>query len=138
VTSIELYGNVIEKSNRASVDALIARNKRFRSLFLFDARQMLMSRLCSDEFGVLWSYESSAGDDDGAAPDDIESIRVELAAVVDERQRRELCRPSLVSDVRASHRLLSDEMTMQFVIRRNRLQIKRTRLPICNVRRKYL
>jgi hypothetical protein len=83
------------------ITALVARNKRFRSLFLFDARQMLMSRLCSDEFGVLWKYfiASSAGDDDGAVPDNVESIRIELAAVVNERQRREHCRPALVSDV---------------------------------------
>jgi hypothetical protein len=67
---------------------------------------MLLSRLCADEFGVLWRYfiDSSAGDDDGAAPENIDSMRIELAAVVTERARRELCRPALVSDVRSLQR----------------------------------
>jgi hypothetical protein len=58
-------------------------------MFLFDARQMLLSRLCGDECGVLWQYfiKSSVGEDDGAAPANIDAIRVELAAVVNERLR---------------------------------------------------
>jgi hypothetical protein len=101
VTMINLDDTELDESYYARVDELTARNKGFRQLFLFDARQMLMSRLCSDEFGVLWSYFfTDAKVDDGAAPDDIESIRVELAAVVKERRRRELCRPVLVADFR--------------------------------------
>jgi hypothetical protein len=96
------FDNAIDASKIGCVNALLSRNKRLRSLFLFDARQMLLSRLCGDEFGVLWSYfiASSAGTDDGAAPYDIDAIRRELATVVNERQRRDLCRPALVSDVR--------------------------------------
>jgi hypothetical protein len=88
-----------DESEWDMITALVPRNKRFRSLFLFDARQMLMSRLCSDEFGVLWSYfiDSSAGDDDGAVPDNIASIRFELVAIVNERRRDELRRPALAS-----------------------------------------
>jgi hypothetical protein len=123
VSTLELDGNGIDESNRAIVDALVARNKRFRSLFLFDARQMLMSRLCSDEFGVLCKYfiASSAGKDDGAAPDDIESIRVELAAVVNERRRRELCRPALVSDVRKVVSEQTNQMTTKFTDQTNQI-----------------
>jgi hypothetical protein len=100
LTRLDLDDDGLDESHIARVDALTARNTRFRQLLLFDARQMLMSRLCSDEFGVLWSYFVADADvDDGAAANDIESIRVELPAVVTERCRRELCRPVLVSDV---------------------------------------
>jgi len=102
VTSIKLEVNEVDESVRAVADKLLARNLRIRRLLLFDARQMLLSRLCADEFGVLWSYflTSSEVVDDGSAPDNIDSIRAELAAVVEERLRRELCRPALVSDLR--------------------------------------
>jgi hypothetical protein len=53
---------------------------------------------------------SDAGDDDGAVPDDIESIRIELAAVVNERRRRELRRPALVLDINS----LANQMTNKF------------------------
>jgi hypothetical protein len=41
LTRLGIVSNAIDESNRASVEELVARNKRFRSLFLFDARQML-------------------------------------------------------------------------------------------------
>jgi septal ring factor EnvC (AmiA/AmiB activator) len=75
---------------------------------------MLLSRLrgSGDECGVVWLYfiSSNAGNDDGAVPDDIESIRIDLAAVVNERRRRELRRPALVSDVCS----LANGMTIKF------------------------
>jgi DNA repair exonuclease SbcCD ATPase subunit len=105
LTAIFLDGNAVDEKLRARVCALAnERNVRFRRLLLFDARQMLLSRLrgSGDECGVVWLYfiESSANDvDDGAVPDDIDSIRIELAAVVTERRRREMSRPALVSDI---------------------------------------
>jgi hypothetical protein len=68
LTRIDLDGNYnIDKSNRARIDALIARNKRFRSLFLFDARKMLLSLMCADECGVVWPYLLGSGNTDGCA-----------------------------------------------------------------------
>jgi hypothetical protein len=112
VTSIKLDMNDVDESVRAAANTLTARNLRFRRLLLFDARQMLLSRLCADEFGVLWSYflTSSKSVEDGLAPDNIDSIRAELAAVVDERHRRELCRPVLVSDLQALQRQTNKEI----------------------------
>jgi hypothetical protein len=93
VTHIWLGANEVDELVLAITNKLLARNLRFRRLLLFDARKMLLSRLCADEFCVLWSYflTSSGGKDDGSAPDNIDSIRVELAAVDDKRRRRELC-----------------------------------------------
>jgi hypothetical protein len=94
VTSIDLYYNAIDKSNRASINAsinaLVVRNYRFRSLFLFDARQMLLSLMCADECGVVWPYLLGRGDTDGIiATDAAETIRAEfLSDVVAERRRR--------------------------------------------------
>jgi hypothetical protein len=55
-----LNDNAIDESNRASVKALVyalsVRNCHFRSLFLFDARQMLLLLMCADEYGVVWPY----------------------------------------------------------------------------------
>jgi hypothetical protein len=82
--------------HRVRFDSLIARNGRLRRLFLFDARQMLLSRAamngCADECGVVWPY-ALVGDDlvdvnVTAAPDNVETIRAEFAAVVEERHRR--------------------------------------------------
>jgi hypothetical protein len=65
------------------IDALIARNKRFRCLFLFDARQMLLSLMCADECSVVWPYLLENGDTDGiVAPDNAETIRAEFLGVV--------------------------------------------------------
>jgi uncharacterized coiled-coil protein SlyX len=95
------------------VNDLLARNKRLRHLFLFDARQMLLSRLCSDECGVLWPYVLDGDDlDVTGAPDDVETVRAEFAAVVAERRRRELCRPVLVADVRTLQRETSNQIAV--------------------------
>jgi hypothetical protein len=67
----------------------MARNKRLRRLFLFDARRMLLSVMCADECGVVWPYLLDSGDTDGiVAPDNVETLRAEFAAVVEERRRR--------------------------------------------------
>jgi hypothetical protein len=79
------------KKSFKDVDKLIMRNKRFRCLFLFDARRMLLSLMCADECGVVWPYLLESGDVDGlAAPDNLEweSIRPEFSEVVAERHRR--------------------------------------------------
>jgi hypothetical protein len=65
VIRIDLNDNgIIDDSIRDSIDALLDRNERLRSLFLFDARQMLLSLMCADECGVVWSclLESRADD----------------------------------------------------------------------------
>jgi hypothetical protein len=76
-----------------SAAALIARNQRLRRLFLFDARQMLLSVLCADECGVVWPYVFDKEDADYVAQPsnsfgDFESVRAEFAVVVEERRRR--------------------------------------------------
>jgi hypothetical protein len=89
VTCINLKNNAIDGSNIASLKALVARNKRFRSLFLFDARQMLLLFMCADECGVVWLYLLESGDTDGTVVrNNVHSIRAEFAAVVAERRRR--------------------------------------------------
>jgi septal ring factor EnvC (AmiA/AmiB activator) len=78
-------------------------------MFLFDARRMLLSLMCADECSVTWPYLLVKGDTDGiVAPDNLETIRAEFASVVEERRRRELCRPVLVSDFRALQRETSN------------------------------
>jgi hypothetical protein len=58
-------------------------------MFLFDARQMLLSLMCADECGVEWPYLLESGDKDGiVAPDNVETIRAEFLGVVAERHRR--------------------------------------------------
>jgi hypothetical protein len=85
VTTISLHHNVIDESNIASINALIARNKRLRCLFLFEARRMLLSLMCADECGVVWPYLLESGDNDGiVAPDNV----AEYLDVVAERRRR--------------------------------------------------
>jgi hypothetical protein len=50
---------------------------------------MLLWLMCADECGVVWLYLLESGDKDGiVAPDNVESIRAEFAAVVAERRRR--------------------------------------------------
>jgi Ran GTPase-activating protein (RanGAP) involved in mRNA processing and transport len=90
VTEINLGNNEIDASHRAKVDKLIARNKCLRQLFLFDARKMLLSVLCADECGALWPYVLDDNDKFtgvSLAPDNVELLRVEFAAVVEERRR---------------------------------------------------
>jgi Ran GTPase-activating protein (RanGAP) involved in mRNA processing and transport len=94
VTQIDLGDNAIDESNRASVDALIARNKRLRCLFLFDARRMLLSLMCADECGCVWPYLLESYDTDGiVAPDNLDAIRAEFGVVVAERRRRSQVTP---------------------------------------------
>jgi Ran GTPase-activating protein (RanGAP) involved in mRNA processing and transport len=53
VAHIDIRSNALGESNRASIKSLLARNNRLRRLFLFDARQMLLSLMCADEYGVV-------------------------------------------------------------------------------------
>jgi Ran GTPase-activating protein (RanGAP) involved in mRNA processing and transport len=94
VTYISLFNNAIDESNLVNVNALVARNKRLRCLFLFDARRMLLSLMCADECGVVWPYLLGSGNTDGVvAPDNVESIRAEFSEVVAERRRRSQASP---------------------------------------------
>jgi hypothetical protein len=89
LTNIDFDCNAIVNSNRMNVKALVARNKRLRSLFLFDARRMLLSLMCADECSVVWPDLLDADDKDvGVSSDNIEAICAEFAAVVEERRRR--------------------------------------------------
>jgi hypothetical protein len=86
---IALDDDAIDESNRVSVEGMAARNTRFCSLFLFDARRMLLSLMCADKCGVVWPYLLKKGDKDGVvAPDNVETIRAEFAVVVEERRLR--------------------------------------------------
>jgi hypothetical protein len=54
---------------------------------------MMISAMCSDWCGVVWPYYALESDDieDGkVAPDDVEAVRAEFAAVVEDRRRRRL------------------------------------------------
>jgi hypothetical protein len=115
LTSIVLGNNsAVDESIWASADALAARNKRLRCMFLFDARQMLLSVLCADECSVLWPYLLESGDKDGiVVPENLETVRAEFAVVVEERRRRELCRPVLVADFRSLQRETSNQIAEQ-------------------------
>jgi methyl-accepting chemotaxis protein len=75
---------------------------------------MLLSLMCADECSVLWPYLLESGDTDGIdAPENLVTIRAEFAAVVEERRRRELCRPVLVADVRGLQRETSNQIAEQ-------------------------
>jgi hypothetical protein len=67
VTSINLAVNQVGAEVTTTINALTARNKRLRHLFLFDARQQLLSVLCADECGVVWPYLLAAADADYVA-----------------------------------------------------------------------
>jgi hypothetical protein len=89
LTKMHLQDHAIDVSHRALVDELTARNERLRHLFLFEARQMLLSLMCADECGVVWPYLLTGADlDVVAAPGNIEMLRAEFAAIVAERRRR--------------------------------------------------
>jgi len=113
VTTIDIDDDD-DEMDCARIDVLLARNRRLRDLFLFDARQMLLSVMCADLCGVLWPYLLE-GDDTGGivAPKNVDEVRAEFAAVVAERRRRELCRPVLVADVRAMQSETNDLITKQ-------------------------
>jgi hypothetical protein len=87
--SINLEDNGIDESNLASLNALFARNQRLRCLFLFDARQMLLSLMggCADECSVVWPYLLESDDTNGiVAP--AKTIRAEFEGLLAERRRR--------------------------------------------------
>jgi hypothetical protein len=109
-TTITLYDRIldgefvyeIDATKIALVDDRLARNKRFRSVFLYDARRMLLSVLCSDECGVVWPYLFANREEHDffllnhveyategvTAPENIDAIRDEFACVVEERRRQ--------------------------------------------------
>jgi hypothetical protein len=95
VTSIDLGGNQISAEDASSITALVDRNTRLRHLFLFDARQMLLSLMCADECGVVWPYLLDGDDVDlmkASSCKDEALIRAEFAVVVEERRcRARLC-----------------------------------------------
>jgi hypothetical protein len=71
------------------INASIDRNRRFRRLFLFDARQMLLSLMCADECGVVWPYLLAVEDlGTRKAPGVVETLRAGFAVVVAKRRRR--------------------------------------------------
>jgi Ran GTPase-activating protein (RanGAP) involved in mRNA processing and transport len=90
LTTINLENTHIDSKRKlAFINEAIARNNRLRHLFLFDARQMLLSVRCADECGVVWPY--LLNDDDkyfSISSDNVETLRAEFSAVVDERRRR--------------------------------------------------
>jgi hypothetical protein len=98
VTCIDLDNNELSATSLALVDELMDRNMRLRHLFIFDARKMLLSLMCADECGVVWPYLLE-GDDLNvtAAPDNVETVRAEFAAVVEERRRRSAAAARLVA-----------------------------------------
>jgi hypothetical protein len=85
--------NTRDAAASARAYARVERNRRLRRLFLFDARQMLLSVLCADECGVVWPYLLEGDDLDYVAQasncfGDFTSVRTEYAVVVEERRRR--------------------------------------------------
>jgi Ran GTPase-activating protein (RanGAP) involved in mRNA processing and transport len=90
VTFIDLDGNPIAAEHIASIKELVDRNLRFRRLFLFHARKMLLSLLCADECGVVWPYllESDEVNDGKVVPENVEALCAELQGVVAERRSR--------------------------------------------------
>jgi hypothetical protein len=91
--NVDLVLNIINASIIATVKELIDRNKRLRHLFLYDARQMLLSLMCADECGVVWPYLLESDDiaDGVAAPDNIDALRATLASIVIARKLQEYC-----------------------------------------------
>jgi hypothetical protein len=98
LTTMWLRGNGIDESNCVSIEALLARNTRFRSLFFFDARQMLLSVLCADECGVVWPDLLDDDDLDAVKARSVDqTLRAEFATVVEERRRRAATAAQLVA-----------------------------------------
>jgi hypothetical protein len=83
-----------EISDLDNINTLLTRNERFRRMFVLDARKMLLSVLCSDECGVVWPYLHDLLDGRDArtvrylASREVETVRAEFAAFVEERRRR--------------------------------------------------
>jgi hypothetical protein len=90
VANIDLDENrITDESNDVIVEALVDRNKRLCHLFPFDTRRMLLSLMCADECGVVRPYLLVGNDlRVTAAPANVETLRAEFAAVVEERRRR--------------------------------------------------
>jgi methyl-accepting chemotaxis protein len=68
---------------------------------------MLLSVLCADECGVVWPYVLGGNDKltgVSLAAGTVETLRAEFAAVVEERRRRDPCRPVLVADLHVLQR----------------------------------
>jgi hypothetical protein len=82
VTTIGLGGNGVDKS----IIAMINRSIHLRPLFIYDARQMLLSLMCADECGVVWPYLLGRGNKNVAVPDDIDELRATFAFIVAARQ----------------------------------------------------
>jgi predicted HTH domain antitoxin len=87
LTSLELYGNEIGDDTLVKFDELCTRNERLRCLFLYDARQFLLTLLSPDACGVLWPYVVGVDVNDGIeAPDDTEELQAVYAGIVEERR----------------------------------------------------
>jgi hypothetical protein len=98
VTVINLDTTGVSYEDVLSINALLDRNQRLRRLFLFDARQMLLSVLCADDCVVVWPFLLK-GDNLAAvkARNVAETIRAEFAVVVEERRRRAAAAVQLVT-----------------------------------------
>jgi hypothetical protein len=115
VTDISFDESNLGDFNEALIGHSLARNERFLSLWRYDARQIMKTMLCADEISVVWLYAIGPYANRspvGQEPADINTIRTEYAAVVNERRRLELARPAVVSDVCALHDRI-DELSGQ-------------------------
>jgi hypothetical protein len=87
VTTIGIGDNQIIDTSVSMITEFASRNERLQQLFLFDARQMLLSVMCADECGVVWPYLLGIGNTDGiAVPDNVEALRAAFASIVAARQ----------------------------------------------------
>jgi hypothetical protein len=81
--NVDSTDNAIDVSVLATVDELLARNNRFRLLFLYDARQVIQKwrkeRMATVEADMIWSYTDFSMDKGRSEPDNIESVRAEVA-----------------------------------------------------------
>jgi hypothetical protein len=84
-------GNRTNALMLTTVRKLTNRNKRLRHLFLYDARQMLLSLMCADECGVVWPYFLESGNimDGIVVPANIDVLRAILASIVVARQSQQ-------------------------------------------------
>jgi hypothetical protein len=92
VTQVKFDGWRVESKfvpERKVLSKLLARNRRFRNVYLFDARQLLLSKLSPDAVGVLWPYFAGKHDSDNGKvePANAETLRAEYADIAEERVR---------------------------------------------------
>jgi hypothetical protein len=75
---------------RETFDSIVV--ERLGDLFLYDARQMLLSLMCADECGVVWPYLLESDNITGgvAEPDNVDELRAAYASVVARRRLRQL------------------------------------------------